>query len=106
MYAIRGNSWRAINTEADLLPGETLSLTAPPTVEEPVTEVVFSIPVRAPDFVVASPKPKDNPKDALAEAIAESKKPHGATKSMGLMVLSMMRYIEDLEKRVAALEKK
>lgn len=72
------------------------------------TEQVFELPIVAPsvtagDYFVQSPKPKADHLQAHAEAVAESKKKN---KSLALMVLDMMVYIEELEKRVKALEKK
>lgn len=72
------------------------------------TEQVFDLPIVAPsvtagDYFVQSPKPKANHLEAHAEAIAESKKQN---KSLALMVLDMVVYIEELEKRIKALEKK
>jgi len=72
-------------------------------VPEPKTQEVFPLPVVAPDFLVQSPKPKKNHMKAHAEAIAESKK---AIKSIGLIVLDLMVYIEELEKRISSLEAK
>lgn len=108
MYAIKGQSWRAIQSEDDLLPGETLSNTIPPDLEgdRPILEYEFSVPIKAPDFIVASPIPKDKPDEALAEAVKESKKPHGTGKSVPVIVINLMRYIENLEERVAILENK
>jgi hypothetical protein len=106
MYAVSGNSWRAINSAKDLLPGETLSETAPePTQEPEVTEIGFSLPVKAPDFIVASPIPKSDPLEALTEAEKEAKKPHGTDKSIPAIVLNLMVYIEHLELRIQKLEK-
>lgn len=107
MYAVNGNSWRAINSISDLLEGETFSEVAPPAMPDIVPDFVeFSIPVKAPDFFVASPKPKKNPKEAFAEALGEARKPHGVSKSIALIVVDLMEYIDDLEKRVDKLEKK
>ena len=69
---------------------------------EPKTQEVFDVPVVAPDFVVQSPKPKDDHKEAHAEAIKESKKD---SKSIASIVLNQMVYIEELEKRILKLEK-
>ncbi|MBU2051295.1 MAG: hypothetical protein KKH61_20300 [Gammaproteobacteria bacterium] len=68
-----------------------------PTPEpEPVNEV-FTKPIVAPDFIVQSPKPKKNHLEAHAEAIAEAGK---ADKSIALIVLDLVVYIEELEKRL------
>ena len=61
------------------------------------TEILFESPVRAPDFFVSSPKPKDDPALALADAIAEGAK---SSKSIALIVLSLVKYLEDVEKRL------
>lgn len=57
---------------------------------------VFNVPILAPDFMIATPKIKDDPLEALQEAKNEAKKGEGQNKSMGLMVLSMMRHYESL----------
>lgn len=74
----------------------------------PVVQAVqeFLIPIKAPDFIVASPKPKVDPAEALSEALSESKKAHGSWKSVPLMVLDLLVYIEELERRVKKLEGK
>jgi len=77
-----------------------------PTPEPEAAEFVFDKPIKAPDFIVASPKPKTNPKEALIEALGEARKPHGESKSIALIVLDLIEYINDLEKRVDTLEKK
>lgn len=74
-----------------------------PEPESPYQE--FDKPVKAPDFIVASPDPKKNPKEALAEAIGEARKGKGQPKSIALIVLDLIEYVDDLEKRVDALEK-
>jgi hypothetical protein len=61
------------------------------------SEIVFAVPVRAPDFVVSSPKPKDDPLEAIVEAVAEGGK---AKKSIALMVLNFAKYLDDVEKRL------
>ena len=71
--------------------------------EEIATQQVFILPLVAPDFIVQSPKPKKDHLEAHAEAIAESKK---SDKSLALMVLDLMVYVEELEKRLQKLEKK
>ena len=80
-----------------------LNSTIEVVVPEAPTQTIFELPVVAPDFIVQSPKPKKNHMEAHAEAIAESKKD---TKSIALMVLDMMVYIEESEKRLAKLEAK
>lgn len=82
-----------------------LDLTSTITVEPPLaqTEVVFTLPVHAPDFIVSSPKIPADRKQALTEAVAEGKK---KDKSIAFMVMSMAHYIEDLEERVLVLEGK
>jgi hypothetical protein len=74
--------------------------------DPPPAELIFNKPIKAPDFIVASPKPKADPKEALAEAKGEARKGDGINKSIALIVLDLVNVIEDLEKRVAALEKK
>jgi hypothetical protein len=76
---------------------------ADPVIEpEPKVAEHFELPVIAPDFIVQSPKPKKNHLEAHAEAVTESKK---ADKSIALIVLDMVVYIEELEKRIKKLEK-
>jgi hypothetical protein len=57
------------------------------------TQEVFTIPLVTPDFIVQSPKPKTDPMLALAEA-------ERADKSIALIVLDLMVYLEDIEKRL------
>lgn len=59
-----------------------------PTVHE------FDLPIKAPDFVFATPKVNENPELALDEAIAEMNKGLGTDKSLALMVFSLTKYIE------------
>lgn len=66
------------------------------TADAPV-EIAYTVPVHAPDFVVSSPKPKTDPAQAHAEAIAESLK---ADKSIALIVLDLVVYITELEQRL------
>ena len=67
---------------------------------------VFESTIKAKDFLIASPKVKTLPAEALVEAVTEAKKEDGQNKSIGLIVLSLAHYIDDLEKRVQTLEKK
>uniref|UniRef100_A0A6M3K6Q7 Uncharacterized protein n=1 Tax=viral metagenome TaxID=1070528 RepID=A0A6M3K6Q7_9ZZZZ len=64
---------------------------------EPKTTETFTLPVVAPDFIVSSPKPKIDHLEAHAEAIAESLK---ANKSIALIVLDLVVYINELEIRL------
>jgi len=61
------------------------------------TEQKFDVPIIAPDFIVQSPKPKADPLLAHAEAIAEAAK---TDKSIALIVLDLVVYVEELEKRL------
>lgn len=64
---------------------------------EPETEIVFPLPVSAPDYLVSSPKVQDDPLAALAAAIVESGK---AKKSIAFIALSFVKYLDYLEKRL------
>jgi len=114
-YAIKLNSWRAINSEADLQPGEEFSLVAPPSIPEPSAVITtFSEALTAPDFFVATPDINDDPEKALDEAIKEMEKGVGSPKSIALIALSMAKWakmerennkalkaeIEELKKKV------
>lgn len=89
------------NSEQDIpLDHETSIEVTQPEIK---TEEIFSLPVIAPDFIVRSPKPKAKHLEAHLEAIEESKKPN---KSIALIVLDLVVYIDELEKRMKALEKK
>ena len=72
-----------------------LQIISPPVT--PQTKQVFDLPVYAPDFIVQSPKPKADPLAALTEAIAEAAK---VDKSIALIVLDLVKYLEDVEKRL------
>lgn len=67
--------------------------------EPDLEPIVYDVPVIAPDFIVQSPRVKDDPLEALDEAVTEAKKAHGTSKSIALIVLSLAKYAEDLEKR-------
>jgi hypothetical protein len=71
----------------------------PPYYEKGIlpTEQVFAIPVYAPDFIVQSPKPKTDPLEALMEAIDEAAK---VDKSIALIVLDLVKYLDEVEKRL------
>ena len=60
--------------------------------ESPYRE--FDRPVKAPDFIVATPPIKDDPELALDEAIAEMEKGQGNPKSIALIALSMAKYLK------------
>jgi hypothetical protein len=77
-----------------------------PTPDPEPDFVQFDKPIKAPDFIVASPKPKDKPTDALARAVAIGRLPHGTPKSIAEMVLNFMVVIEDMDKRIKELEGK
>ena len=83
----------------------------PEPADEPVVVpepefIEYQKPIKAPDFIVASPKPKDKPSEALVEAVKEARKGHGIPKSSMTILLNLVEYIDDLEKRVGMLEKK
>jgi len=61
------------------------------------TEVYFSLPVRAPDFLVSSPTPKTDPLEALNEAVAEGGK---SKKSIASMALNFAVYLLEAEKKI------
>jgi hypothetical protein len=61
------------------------------------SSVTYTVPVIATDFLVQSPKPKTDPLEALTEAIAEAGK---TDKSIALIVLDLVKYLEDVEKRL------
>lgn len=78
----------------------------------PKIYVEYSKPIKASDFIVSTPKIKDDPDEAFLEAITESEKPHGEAKSIDLitrsqnkMIKELLLQITDLEKRVKKLEK-
>ena len=78
--------------------------------EEVQTVIDFKLPLRAPsitvdDIFVESRDIKDDPNEAFAEALAEAGKAKGQAKSLDLIVRSMLRKIEQLEKRLSKLEK-
>jgi len=64
----------------------------------PKTEERFEIPIVAPDFIVQSPKPKKDHLEAQARAIEISKMDD---KSIPEIVLNLVVYIDELEKRLA-----
>ena len=58
------------------------------------TSEIFQVPIIAPDFIVQTPKINDDPEKALDEAVAEMKKGEGTEKSLALMTLSLVKYLE------------
>lgn len=81
MYAVKDDSWRAISSEKDLLPGET-AMDMPPVFVEVVKEV------------------KEVPADALAEVVAE--KDAG---DLRLLVKNLIVVVADLSKKIEELGK-
>jgi len=61
---------------------------------QPETILAFDKPVKAPDFIVATPKINADPEAALDEAIAETEKGDGSEKSIALIVLSLAKYLK------------
>lgn len=57
----------------------------------PPEKLVYGYPIQAPDFLVATPPIKDNPDEALDEAIAEMEKGEGVPKSLALIALSLAK---------------
>ncbi len=75
------------------------------------TEEVFLLPIRAPsitvdDIFVESRAIKDDPDEAMAEAMAESGKGKGNAKSLDLIARSSLKMIDKLQRQVAVLEKR
>lgn len=104
----RGVVWDDENNEIQDRPDVAAIIAAHDPTPILPTSQIFDLPIVTPsvtagDYFVQSPKPKADHLQAHAEAVAESKK---ANKSLALMVLDMVVYIEELEKRVKALEKK
>ncbi len=74
---------------------------------------VFDKPVKAPDFIVATPPVNPDPEKALDEAIAEMEKGEGNPKSIALIALFMAKWAKAervknkaLEAEIAELKKK
>lgn len=84
--------WNA-KQAAPLNLNSTIEVVVPPV----KTVETFTLPIIAPDFIVQSPKPKTKHLEAHAEALAEAAK---ADKSIALIVLDLVVYIEELEKRL------
>lgn len=72
----------------------------PPVLNVVNGNVVFAMPVIASDFVVQTPDVPTDPATALTEAIKESRKGKGASKSLAYILLALVNYIEDVEKRL------
>lgn len=64
------------------------------TLDPPLNHIPFDKPIKAPDFIVATPSVHPDPEQALDEAIAETKKGAGSEKSIALIVLSVAKYLE------------
>lgn len=68
--------------------------------------IEYSQPIKAPDFIVATPDVESDPTLAMEEAVKEARKGKGKKKSMAKILLNLVEYVDDLEKRVKKLEKK
>ena len=107
MYAVTsdGKSWRAITSEADLLPGETATATPPPSEPEEGEQLIFVKPIVTPavyaeDIFVSSRDIKDDPLEALAEALTETKKGKGEPKSLDMIARSTLKALEHAMKEI------
>lgn len=75
-------------------------------VDPPSPFIEFEKPISAPDFIVSTPEIKNDPFEALQEAVAEMEKGKGNKKSIALITLSQAKYLKHLERQVDKLEKK
>lgn len=110
MYAVTsdGKSWRAITSEADLLPGETWTETPPPSEPEEGEQLIFAKPIVTPalyadDVFVSSRDIKDDPEEAFAEALTETNKSKGQPKSLDLIARSTLKALEYAMKEIEQL---
>jgi hypothetical protein len=55
------------------------------------------------EVILRSPKPKDDPAEALLRAVELA---NGKDKGLGEIVLNLVKYIDHANKRIAQLEKK
>jgi hypothetical protein len=76
-----------------------------PTPEPEPDYIEYKKPLKAPDFIVATPDVEATPELALTAAISEARKGKGKKKSMGKIVLNLVEYVDELEKRIKKLEK-
>ena len=82
-------------TDADLLDCVTIWV-SPPYQE-------FDKPIKAPDFLIASPEPEENAVMALEAVSRENKKQKGTAKIIGGMVRNMAVVIEEQDKLIKSL---
>jgi len=99
-------------TQIQMLPDVAAVIAAhDPTESQQPTEVIFDLPIRAPsitvgDLFVESRNIKDDPDEAMDEAMAEADKGKGKAKSLDLIARSSLRMIDKLRRQVAVLEKR
>ncbi len=85
-------AWSANPTTAQLKQVDEIAASMPAKTAE-----VFALPVSAPEFIVHSPKPKDDPLEALAHAaalMAQTDKPTAE------ILFNILVYVQDVEKRL------
>ncbi len=69
----------------------------PPTPIGTADAVVYTVPVYASDFIVASPKVPDDPAAALAASVTEAGK---LKKSIAFIALAVVKVLDDFDKRL------
>lgn len=84
-------------TDADLLDCVTVWVWVSPPYQE------FDKPIKAPDFLIASPEPETNAVMALEAVSSENKKRKGTAKTLGGMVRNMAVVIEEQDKLIKSL---
>lgn len=109
-----GNGYLICPSLPDLTDADLLDCIADPLQDKEI----FSKPIQTPaiyadDVFVSSRKIKDDPDEALQEAINEAEKPEGTAKSLDLIARSTIKIVEqqrrkikDLEAAIIELEKK
>jgi len=96
-----GIVWDKDNNEIQHRPDvEAVIAAHDPTPEPPPPYQEFTKPVKAPDFIVSTPKINADPEAALDEAIAEMEKGKGSEKSIALIALSLVKYLKSKKSKL------
>jgi len=109
-FTVMSESGELVCESLPKLTDEDLSLFV--VVDKPQkSEEIFDLPIRAPsitvgDLFVESRNIKDDPDEAMDEAMAEADKGKGKAKSLDLIARSSLRMIDKLRRQVAVLEKR
>jgi hypothetical protein len=95
-----GKVWDVGNNEIQSRADVAAVIAAHNPEDTPVTEITFSLPIVAPDFITMTPEINADPELALEEAIAEMEKGEGKPKSIALIALSLAKYLKSKKDKI------